>query len=51
MPAIRRSLQSRKFWRIITGECGKPIQEKEESSIKYADRLEDWDSINHKIIS
>ena len=51
MPARRSVLKGHKLWRVITEKRVKLTQEKEESSDKYVDGLEEWDSINHKIIS
>ena len=44
-------LKGRRLWRLVTGEISKPMQEKEESSSKYGDRLEDWDSKNYQVIT
>ena len=43
----------RKLWRIVTGDITKPTKQdkdKEEDS-KFIERLEDWDSKNHQIIT
>ncbi|KAG6529366.1 hypothetical protein ZIOFF_011564 [Zingiber officinale] len=48
---IKSFLIGRKLWRIITGDIVKPIREINESDTKYAERLEDWDSKNHQIIT
>ena len=44
-------LIGRKFWRIVTGDIVKPVRNTDENDAKYAERLEDWDSKNHQIIT
>ncbi|KAK9136506.1 hypothetical protein Sjap_007100 [Stephania japonica] len=41
----------RKFRRIVTGDIVKPEQSEKESDHKFLDRVEDWKSKNHKIIT
>ena len=48
---MRSFLKGRKLWQVITRERVKFTQEKEEFSDKYSDTLEEWDNINHKIIT
>lgn len=48
---MKSFLIGRKLWRIVTGDITKPTKEKEETAAKFADRLEDWDSKNHQIIT
>lgn len=44
-------LKGRKLWRYVTGTLAKPIKQKDEDDVKYSDRLEDWDSKNHQILT
>ncbi|KAH7866524.1 hypothetical protein Vadar_021523 [Vaccinium darrowii] len=44
-------IKGRKLWRIITGEIVKPTKEDTETQPKFAERLEDWDSKNHMMIT
>ncbi|XP_050888819.1 uncharacterized protein LOC127093974 [Lathyrus oleraceus] len=48
---MKSFLIGRKLWRIVTGDVVKPTQGEDESATKFADRLEDWDSKNHQIIT
>ncbi|KAG6787115.1 hypothetical protein POTOM_008746 [Populus tomentosa] len=48
---MKSFLIGRKLWRILTGDITKPTKETDESDMKFADRLEDWDSKNHQIIT
>ena len=48
---MRSFLIGRKLWRIITGDITKPTRETSETDAKFAERLEDWDSKNHQIIT
>ncbi|KAJ6392554.1 hypothetical protein OIU84_026837 [Salix udensis] len=48
---MKSFLIGRKLWRIITGDITKPTKEQDETDTKFADRLEDWDSKNHQIIT
>ncbi|KAK3006181.1 hypothetical protein RJ639_015717 [Escallonia herrerae] len=64
--AMRSFLKGRKLWLFISGDRTKPLQCKDisasspesglistlsESDEDFANRLEDWDSINHRIIT
>ncbi|KAF7145556.1 hypothetical protein RHSIM_Rhsim04G0107400 [Rhododendron simsii] len=49
--AMSSFLRGKKLWRVITGDIIKPTKEATESQDKYADRLADWDSKNHQIIT
>ncbi|KAK3002942.1 hypothetical protein RJ639_019107 [Escallonia herrerae] len=59
--AMRSSLKGRKLWLFASGDRTKPLQRKggpastpksgSESDEDFANRLKDWDSINHRIIA
>ena len=44
-------LKGRKLWRYVTGNITEPVQATGEDATKFAERLEDWDSKNHQIIT
>uniref|UniRef100_A0A2N9G3G1 GAG-pre-integrase domain-containing protein n=1 Tax=Fagus sylvatica TaxID=28930 RepID=A0A2N9G3G1_FAGSY len=44
-------LKGRKLWLYVTGQCRPPKQQKDETEDTFALRLEDWDGINHQIIT
>jgi len=44
-------LKGRKFCRYVTGDLTCPKQTETETNEKFVDRLEDWDSQNHQIIT
>ena len=44
-------LKGRKLWCFVTSHFPKPTKQKDEDDNKYLDRLEDWDSKNHQIIT
>ncbi|GKU90371.1 hypothetical protein SLEP1_g4371 [Rubroshorea leprosula] len=48
---MRSFLKGRKLWRYITGDITLPQKVTGETDKKYVDRLEDWDSKNHQIIT
>ncbi|KAL0539908.1 hypothetical protein IC582_024129 [Cucumis melo] len=52
---MRSFLIGRKLWRIVTGDITKPVKpivhETSAEDIQYIERLEDWDSKNHQIIT
>ncbi|GKV15773.1 hypothetical protein SLEP1_g26525 [Rubroshorea leprosula] len=48
---MRSFLKGRKLWRYITGDITLPQKVTDETDKKYIDRLEDWDSKNHQIIT
>jgi len=48
---MKSFLIRRKLWRIVTGDITQPIIAADEPEDKFADRLEDWDSKNHQIIT
>jgi hypothetical protein len=48
---MKSFLIGHKLWRIVIGDITKPTKEKDESDTKFANRLEDWDSKNHQIIT
>ena len=48
---MKSFLIGRKFWRIVTSDIVKPVRNIDENDAKYAERLEDWDSKNHQIIT
>lgn len=49
--SMRSFLKGRKLWRVVTGEIKEPKKGSAESDDKYTERLEDWDSKNHQIIT
>ena len=49
--AMSSFLRGRKLWRIVTGDITEPEEIEGEDKSKFADRLEDWDSKNHQIIT
>ncbi|KAF7153584.1 hypothetical protein RHSIM_Rhsim01G0194900 [Rhododendron simsii] len=49
--AMTSFLKGKKLWRIITGDVIKPVKAPEENQSKYEERLEDWDSKNHQVIT
>uniref|UniRef100_A0A2N9HZF7 Reverse transcriptase Ty1/copia-type domain-containing protein n=1 Tax=Fagus sylvatica TaxID=28930 RepID=A0A2N9HZF7_FAGSY len=44
-------LKGRKLWLYVIGECHPPKQKKDETEDAFAFRLEDWNGINHQIIT
>nr|GLL19502.1 uncharacterized protein LOC109839290 [Ipomoea trifida]GMC63109.1 retrovirus-related Pol polyprotein from transposon TNT 1-94 [Ipomoea batatas] len=49
---MKSFLIGRKLWRIVTGDIVEPTQNVGvEDDDEYVDRLEDWDSKNHQIIT
>ena len=48
---MRGFLKGRKLWRYVTGDIKCPTQFLAETDAAYADRLEEWDSKNHQIIT
>ncbi|GAV87875.1 UBN2_3 domain-containing protein, partial [Cephalotus follicularis] len=44
-------LKGRKLWRIVTGDKSAPVKRPDETNDSFADRLEDWDSANHRILT
>ncbi|GKV48371.1 hypothetical protein SLEP1_g55195 [Rubroshorea leprosula] len=48
---MRSFLKGQKLWRYITGDITLPQKITDEIDKKYVDRLEDWDSKNHQIIT
>uniref|UniRef100_A0A6N2MZ92 Uncharacterized protein n=1 Tax=Salix viminalis TaxID=40686 RepID=A0A6N2MZ92_SALVM len=48
---MKNFLIGHKLWRIVTGDIIKPTKEKDETDTKFADRLEEWESKNHQIIT
>ncbi|KAF7137487.1 hypothetical protein RHSIM_Rhsim07G0087400 [Rhododendron simsii] len=49
--AMTSFLKGKKLWRIITGDVIKPVKAPEENQSKYEERLEDWDSTNHQVVT
>ncbi|KAG5532525.1 hypothetical protein RHGRI_026971 [Rhododendron griersonianum] len=49
--AMTSFLKGKKLWRIITGDVIKPVKAAEENQSKYEERLEDWDSKNHQVVT
>ena len=48
---MRSFFIGRKLWRVVTGDITKPVRDSDESDTKFAEKLEDWDSKNHQIIT
>ena len=48
---MKSFLIGQKLWHIVTGYITKPIKQNKEKDNKFIERLEDWDSKNHKIIT
>jgi hypothetical protein len=44
-------LKGRKLWLYVTGQRHPPKQQKDETEDAFALRLEDWDGVNHQIIT
>lgn len=44
-------LKGKKLWRVITGDIVKPVKVETETQVKLDERLDDWDSKNHQIIT
>ena len=44
-------LKGRRLWRIVTGSVLAPVQQKDEADNAYWERLEDWESKNHQILT
>ncbi|KAK9214365.1 hypothetical protein WN944_006355 [Citrus x changshan-huyou] len=44
-------LKGRRLWRYITGTIVQPVQKEDGDAEKFVDRLEEWDSKNHQIIT
>uniref|UniRef100_A0A2N9EH44 Integrase catalytic domain-containing protein n=1 Tax=Fagus sylvatica TaxID=28930 RepID=A0A2N9EH44_FAGSY len=44
-------LKGRKLWLYVTGQRHPPTQQKDETEDAFALRLEDWDGVNHQIIT
>ena len=49
--AMRGFLKGRKLWRYVTGDIKCPIRNPDETDETFVDRIEDWDSKNHQIIT
>ena len=49
--AISSFLKGRRLWRYITGHITEPVKANDDTDEKFADRLEEWDSKNHQIIT
>ncbi|GAU28444.1 hypothetical protein TSUD_54950 [Trifolium subterraneum] len=49
--AISGFLKGRRLWRYVTGDKKCPTKSANETDEAYADRLEEWDSKNHQIIT
>jgi hypothetical protein len=44
-------LKGRKLWLYVTGQRHPPTPQKDETEDAFALRLEDWDGVNHQIIT
>ena len=44
-------LKGRQLWRYATGEITKPTKQGNEDETKFYERLEEWDSKNHQILT
>ncbi|GAV89666.1 LOW QUALITY PROTEIN: UBN2_3 domain-containing protein, partial [Cephalotus follicularis] len=49
--AMTSFLKERKLWSIVTGDKPAPVKRPDETDDSFADRLEDWDSANHRILT
>ncbi|PSR84941.1 Vitellin heavy chain like [Actinidia chinensis var. chinensis] len=49
--AMSSFLKGMKLWRYVTGDIESPVQGVAETSTEYIERLEEWDSKNHQIIT
>ncbi|GAV67616.1 UBN2_3 domain-containing protein, partial [Cephalotus follicularis] len=49
--AMKSFLKGRKLWRIVTGDKPTPVKRQDETHDSFADRLEDRDSANHRILT
>ncbi|GAV87051.1 LOW QUALITY PROTEIN: UBN2_3 domain-containing protein, partial [Cephalotus follicularis] len=49
--AMTSFLKGRKLWRIVTGDKPAPVKRPDEIDDSFANRLEDWDSANHRILT
>ncbi|GAV90400.1 UBN2_3 domain-containing protein, partial [Cephalotus follicularis] len=49
--AMTSFLKGRKLWRIVTGDKPAPVKRSDETDDSFADRLEDWDRANHRILT
>ncbi|GAV65088.1 UBN2_3 domain-containing protein, partial [Cephalotus follicularis] len=49
--AMTNFLKGRKLWRIVTRDKPAPVKRTDETDDSFADRLEDWDSANHRILT
>lgn len=49
--AMSSFIKGKKLWRIITGNVVKPTKGDTETQPKYDERLNDWGSKNHLIIT
>ncbi|GAV68552.1 UBN2_3 domain-containing protein [Cephalotus follicularis] len=48
---MKSFLKGRKLWRIVTGDKPAPVKRQDETDYSFADRLEYWDSANHRILT
>ncbi|KAA0047306.1 Retrovirus-related Pol polyprotein from transposon TNT 1-94 [Cucumis melo var. makuwa] len=48
---MKSFLIGQKLWRIVTGDIAKPTKQDKEDDGKFIERLEEWDSKNHQIIT
>ncbi|TYK16338.1 uncharacterized protein E5676_scaffold21G001200 [Cucumis melo var. makuwa] len=48
---MKSFLIGRKLWRIVKGDIAKPTKQDKEDDGKFSERLEEWDSKNHQIIT
>ncbi|KAL0559351.1 hypothetical protein IC582_003960 [Cucumis melo] len=48
---MKSFLIGRKLWRIVTGDITKLTKQDKEDDSKFIERLEEWDSKNHQIIT
>ncbi|KAK2981018.1 hypothetical protein RJ640_012177 [Escallonia rubra] len=49
--AMRSFIKGKKLWRYLTGDITIPIKTADEPQLKFDERLDDWDSKNHQIIT
>ncbi|KAK2972125.1 hypothetical protein RJ640_007186 [Escallonia rubra] len=48
---MRSFIKGKKLWRYLTGDIIIPVKTTNEPQLKFDERLDDWDSKNHQIIT
>ena len=44
-------LKGRRLWQYVSGDIAKPTEQQNETDVAFFERLEDWDSKNHQILT